>query len=271
MPISPASRRNVAFTGPRAPSSERKDVTYGINRQIDDIRADFNQQKTNACGTTALAIAMHRLGVNIPRQTIDRQVRNFNLYTSAGGIIDYARQKGFQANRYENGSFDQLKSDLAAGRQVIVLADVGGYDQDGLLKRGSDQDFNLHYMNVTDVGYDKNGQRYVTYWTWGREETVPYERFEQFWSILKIAGVNSDFNRSYLLVDKGNAAALRAPGKLPSSEEHRLMDGVSQAANGVGRTARGDLGGLRELGRGVVNTLRGAGEVALDRVRRWFR
>ena len=270
MPISPTTRR-VASQVRSTATTEPKNVTYGVNRRIDDVRADFNQGRTNACGTTALAVAFHHLGTNIPRQTIDRQVRNFNLYTSSGGIIDYARQKGFQANRYENGSYEQLKSDLAAGRQVIVLTDVGDYDQNGLLTRGDESDTTLHYMNVTNVGEDQNGQRYVTYWTWGTEQTVPYERFEQMWSDLKLKGMDSDWNRSYLLIDKGTAEPLRDPGKLASRQEDQISDGVSSAANGAARVGRGEvLGGLKEIGRGVVNTLKGAGSLLFERLGRLF-
>lgn len=87
----------------------------------------------------------------------------------------------------------------------------------------------------------------------------------------QVKGVDSDFNRSYVLVDKASAAPLPNPGKLQSAQESRLMDGVSQAVNGAAYVRDGNVwGGIKEMGRGVVNTLRGAGSVLAERFGRLF-
>lgn len=250
-------RTSAAAALPRTPSTDSeqpKQVEYGINRPIDTIRDDFDQGRSNACGTTALAIALHRLGKDIPRTKIDRAIRNFNLFTSMGGILDYARGQGFQAQQYNNGSFEQLQSDLAAGRQVIVLGDVGSRDAQQFLTRGKDSDFALHYMVVTDVGVDQNGQKYVTLWNWGNEETMPYDRFEKIWSNIEVANANTGWNRSYVLVDKKDAAPLRKSNASESRATDKIANGVTEVANGAADIGRKDFDD------GVVRIVKGVGQ-----------
>ena len=194
---------------------EGKKVTYGRGPRIDQERADFDQGRTNACGTTALAIALHKLGKDVPVAEIDKSIRNFNLFTSSEGIKRYAQGAGFQAERYDKGSFEQLQRDLGAGREVIVLTDVGGRDSKGYLQPGSGDDTGLHYMHVTEVGTDQNGQQYVTFNNWGHQETLPYTEFEKLWTDLHFKGLDTGYERHYLLVDKGDAerASRVEPGR----------------------------------------------------------
>lgn len=244
---------------PKPPSTQPKQVEYGINRPIDTLRDDFDQGRSNACGTTALAIALHRLGKDIARTKIDRSIRNFDLFTSMGGITSYARSQGFQAEQYNNGSFEQLQRDIGAGRQVIVLADVGSRDAQQFLTRGSDDDFQLHYMAVTDVGVDQNGQKYVTLWNWGNEETMPYEKFEQIWSNLEVKNQSTGWNRSYVLVDKATAPKLAPSNATESRATDKIANGVTEVANGAADIGRGGIGsGLERIVKGVGSTVSGA-------------
>jgi X-X-X-Leu-X-X-Gly heptad repeat protein len=242
---------------------EGKKVTYGRGPRIDQERADFNQGRTNACGTTALAIALHSLGKDVPVAEIDKSIRNFNLFTSSEGIQRYAQGAGFQAERYEEGNFEQLQRDLAAGREVIVLTDVGGRDAKGYLQRGPEDDTGLHYMHVTEVGTDQNGQQYVTFNNWGHQETLPYADFEKLWTDLHFMGAGTGYDRHYLLVDKADAEALPASNLDGDSRiADDLSDGVSQLATGAADLKRGDVwGGLSELRGGVKDLLTGAGRL----------
>lgn len=242
---------------------EGKKVTYGRGPRIDQERADFDQGRTNACGTTALAIALHKLGKDVPVAEIDKSIRNFNLFTSSEGIKRYAQGAGFQAERYDKGSFEQLQRDLGAGREVIVLTDVGGRDSKGYLQRGSGDDTGLHYMHVTEVGTDQNGQQYVTFNNWGHQETLPYSEFEKLWTDLHFKGVDTGYERHYLLVDKGDAEALPASNLDGESRiADDLSDGVSHLSNGAAALKRGDVwGGLTELGGGVKDLISGTGRL----------
>lgn len=265
-PVTPEARPQTQARPVDAFEPARPTPTYGVGRRIDTLRADFNQGDSNACGTTALAIALHRLGTDIPRVDIDKDIRNFNLFTSRQGILDYARQSGFQAQQYNQGNFAQLQKDIAAGRQVVVLTDVGGRDGNGSLQRGSEGDFNLHYMVLTEADVAADGTPFVRFWNWGREETLPYAEFEKLWKDIHVQGVDTGYDRPYILVDRGEAAPLRASNSKDTQVADSLTYGISEVSNGVAQLARGSvregggriLEGVAQVGKGAVRALGGA-------------
>ncbi len=257
---SPPTPRPIAPTSNGSTPPAPKHVDYGINRPIDTIRDDFDQGQSNACGTTALAIALHRLGKDIARTKIDKSIRNFDLFTSMHGITEYARGQGFQATQYNQGSFEQLQKDLGAGRQVIVLVDTSGHDAQELLVRGSNNDMALHYMAVTDVGVDDKGQKYVTFWNWGNEETMPYDRFEKIWSNLEVKNQKTGWDRSYVLVDKQDAAKLPPSNAQASRATDELAHGITEVANGAASIKDHSYGtGIKQIAKGAGEAVVGAG------------
>lgn len=234
--------------------------TYGRGPRIDGDRPDFNQGQTNACGTTALAIAFHRLGTEVPVAEIDRDIRNFDLFTSTLGIVEHAQGRGFQAERYNGGSFDQLQSDIAAGREVIVLTDVKGRDDRGWLQPGDSSDASLHYMVVTEANVAPDGTEYVTFWNYGREETLPYSEFEKLWGDLKMKDMSTGYDNPYILVDQGSASPLRPSDHSETAMADHVAHGVTEVASGAADIGRGDVlsGGGRILD-GLGHAAQGVG------------
>ncbi len=221
-------------------------------------RPDFAQGDTNACGTVALAIALHRLGMDVPVTDIDRAIRNFDLYTPVPAILDYARGQGLQAQVYNQGSFEGLQRDLAAGRQVLVLTDVGGYGANGDLQPGGKNDLATHWMVVT-AAFEQHGERYVSYMNpWGTKETLPYAQFEALWRDVHALNMPTGYDRTYVLIDRPGAQALPPSNAQSLTAINNATGGVSNVVNGFADLMRGDLlGGLGRMGRGVVETVTG--------------
>lgn len=242
-----------------------------ITDPADGGRPDFAQGNSNACGTTCLAIVLHRLGIEVPRTEIDKSIRNYNLFTPPTALVDYARGQGLRADVYNHGSFEQLQSDLAEGRQIMVMTDVGGYDQNLDLSPGSKKDFQTHWLVVTGA-YEKNGQKFVTYDNpWGTKETLPFEKFDALWKDVHVLGVPTGYDRSYVLIDRGSSKALRAPHAGDIAGVNELTGGISNAANGFAEMTHGNiLHGLGRMLSGVGNTVVGAARTAVQTVKNLF-
>jgi hypothetical protein len=233
-------------------------VQTGVIGRNPDIgnRPDFDQGNTNSCGTTALAEAFHNLGFEQTRQTIDDSIREFDVGTPMQSIVNYAQSQGFQAQEYNNGSFQQLQSDLAAGRQVIVQVDVSGYDKTGHLQPGSPNDFETHYMVVDKAFTGPDGKQYVTYENWGNIETLPYTDFEKLWGNIKEGGLSTGMNNPYILVAKGNAAPLPPSNASGYAAVDGVETGGADVINGVADLSKGRVGeGVGRIVGGVAGGL----------------
>ncbi|MBX5482823.1 MAG: C39 family peptidase [Myxococcaceae bacterium] len=258
-PRSSAALTRDTFESPRSTPSIHKLSIDGPNTDpATGGRADFDQGKTNACGTTSLAIALHRMGIEVPREEIDREIRNYDIFTPVTAIVDYARQHGLQANSYNEGSFAQLQRDLADGRQILVITDVGGYDQRRDLEPGSKNDLSNHWLVVTDA-YEKNGEQYVSYMNpWGTRETLPYSKFEKLWSDVHLLGFHVGYDRAYVLIDRANAAPLRPSTDAEIVPFNTAAGGVSNVVNGWAQVTRGEVwDGVVRMGRGARDTVIG--------------
>lgn len=268
--------RRAATVRSMVPQADRFEVTQRPSLSVEGTltdpaqggRPDFAQGSSNACGTTCLAIALHRLGIEIPRTQIDREIRNFNLFTPPTALAGYARGQGLQADVYNHGSFEQLQADLAAGRQILVLTDVGGYDQNRDLTRGSSADLDTHWLVVTGVSVE-NGQRLVHYDNpWGTKETLPWDRFEALWRDVHALGLPTGYDHAYLLVDRADAPALRPSDARDIAGVNEFTGGISDVGNGFAELTRGDVThGLLRLGRGLGDTLLGAARTAVATVK----
>ncbi|MBI5544828.1 MAG: C39 family peptidase [Deltaproteobacteria bacterium] len=227
-------------------------------------RADFDQGQTNSCGTTSLAICLERMGVRVPRTEIDSQIREVNIWTSMDDITQYAKGKGLQAAVYDKGSFEKLQNELANGRQIMVLTDVE-QAQDGKLSRGSEKDTGWHYMVATEA-FTSEGKQYVTYQNpWGVQQTVPFERFDQLWSNLKMFNAEVGFDRSYILLDQADSKKLPASNAFELAAPASIMHGVSNLANGVADLGKGRIAqGASRVAAGVVGSVTGLAANALS-------
>jgi hypothetical protein len=252
-PARPRPTASDAFEGTRPAASARLSAAYSPPPDVDITdpknggRPDF-KQKGSACGTTSLAIALHRMGIEVPVSAIDDQIREFDFGASDSDIINYCHDRGLQADLYNQGSFETLKGDLAAGRQIMVMTDVTRAP-DGKLDPGSPNDADTHYMVVTEA-FERDGKKYVTYDNpWGVQQTVPYERFEKIWSNLKYDGIPTGYDKAYILIDRGNAPKLRPSNAFDLEASRGLAWGAASVANGVGDLKKGRI--VRGLGRMV--------------------
>jgi hypothetical protein len=80
-----------------------------------------NQSGSQACGTASLSMIMDYLGRPTSFQQIDREVRRTDHGATPGPLIDYARTHGLNAEGYQNGSWEEMKSFIARGIPVQAL------------------------------------------------------------------------------------------------------------------------------------------------------
>src|SRR5882672_2098048 len=76
----------------------------------DSVMPPVDQGDTLACGTSSLAMIMNYLGVHVSRQDIDSEVRRVDQGAMPQPLIDYAREHGLEAEGYNHGSWDEIKS-----------------------------------------------------------------------------------------------------------------------------------------------------------------
>lgn len=104
----------------------------------------FYAQLENQCGPASLAAVLNYYGVEVTPDSIASEI----FSQSARGTLNldmliYARKKGLNAVQY-NGTFEDIKTNIDAGKPLIVLVDFGSffYSQN-------------HFMVVT--GYSDSG------------------------------------------------------------------------------------------------------------------
>ena len=110
-----------------------------------DTMPILNQGDTNGCGTTSLAMIMtHLTGKQFTRESIDADIRRFDVFTSPQHIVDYARDHGLESQGYNHGSAEELRSFIDRGIPVQLIVNAGGSSDVSDIGK-------LHYVAV--VGY----------------------------------------------------------------------------------------------------------------------
>lgn len=180
-----------------------------------------DQGRTNSCGTTSLAMLLSfwkgRPGA-YTHQTIDRQIRGFDLPTSPLNVVPYLRQQGFRAEAYNHASVDSLRRFLDQGVPVQVLYDPTG--------NGNDQF--LHYVNV--VGYQADAAGKPKSFTiadpaGGKLTTVSAATFTRRWDRLEVGGVGTGLNNVMIVALPKTGAVVGPDGKSRSVSDIRLPRG----------------------------------------------
>jgi len=220
----------------------------------------FDQGTANACGTTSLAMIMSYLGVPETKDQIDAEIRRWNTFTSPEDLVDFARSKGLEAEGYNNGSWEDVKSQIDQGHpvQCMIQAD---YDYgDGTAIHGQ------HYVAITGYGTDPTtGEEYVTFHDPNKgvgdpntptphDIKMPLSKFKEMWG-----GIGFGFKNYYV--------AYGPPGSnLPSGNDNGVegqlgaLDGVTNITNGLDRIGSPDsvgdfIHGLFEFPSGVAQTV----------------
>jgi hypothetical protein len=125
-----------------------------------DTMPFYDQGDSQACATTSLSMILKYLGVDIPPDQIDEAIRRTNNGTPLNDLIDFARDHGVEAQGYNNGSWEDVKSQIDQGHPVA--ADIKSGD-------------NTHVIVITGYYTDANGVEHVQYHdpNFGDENGVP--------------------------------------------------------------------------------------------------
>ncbi len=251
------SSNPAGFSSFAAPSSSLTQLPNVTNMP-------YYRQQGNSCGTTTLAEIMSYLGVPMTQADVDAVIRRMNTFTAPNDMIDFARSHGLEAEGYNNGTFDQIKSMIDAGCPVQAMVD--GNDSVSVSDAGSSGNFSvsgLHYIAITGYGTDPaTGEQYITYHDPNRsdgEQQMSVSDFEKMWGNVHYGGVATGFNNYFIAYGK--------PGSnLPPGNEdgiqgtQGLLDGITNVTNGLNRIYSPDsfgdfVHGLFELPSGIVQGL----------------
>lgn len=226
------------------------------------------QGPTNACGPVALWLALGQFGrATQTWEQLDAELRPWSLGTSPGVLIDGARARGLQAQLYNHGTFFDLERETQAGRAVLVMTDVGGFDvPNGDMQPGSRGDFESHWMRVTRAWEDSMHRRWVEYENpWGTREVLRFEQFEALWKDQRLGGVPTGYDCAYILIDRAKAKPLPTTTADDVQAVLAVSDGAQTVARGVDSLLQGEvLSGLGRLTAGVATTVCGVAGALLS-------
>jgi hypothetical protein len=188
------------------------------------------QGQGGASGTSTLADIMSHLGKPMTPNDIDRAIRRtpIDLAFAPEDMIQFARQNGLTAEGYNNGSWDEVKSMVDAGRPVQAMLNDG------------------NYMYITGHGTDPaTGQEYVTYLdpNLETEQRMPVSDFEKKWGPANDGLIHADgFNHYFIAY--GDAHADLPRGRDEGIEgEQSYKNGAANLANGLDRIVHPDSWG----------------------------
>jgi hypothetical protein len=173
-------------------------------------------------------------------------------------MIQFARDNGLEAEEYNNGTWDQVKAMIDAGRpvQAAISTDISS---SGNL--GGDA---LRYINITGYGMDPaTGEEYLTYHDplQGTEQRMSFSDFEKTWGA--VGGGYKNYFQAY-----GPPGSHLPPGtdSFYSNANSGLqgrqgaLNGVANILNGWDRWAGpgnqlpGFLHGVLQVGGGIPQT-----------------
>lgn len=142
---------------PRGATGEPEVVLAGV---------PFLPPEEDSCGPSSLAMLLLHHGIPAPVRDLVRETRTTGLRgTLATDLAAAARRRGLDAS-VESLSLDGLKAEIAAGRPVVLLVDLGGW----IVSRP-------HY--VLAYGYTEEG---VVAHSGSREGAlIPYAEFRRQW------------------------------------------------------------------------------------------
>jgi hypothetical protein len=212
----------------------------------------YDQGDTNGCGTTSLAMIMTYLGVTMTQADIDKVIRRMNTFSSPNDLIEFARDHGLEAEGYNNGTWEEVKSMIDKGYpvQALIQSDTSlGGSANG-----------QHYIAIT--GYETDpvtGEEFVIYHdpNLTSEQRVSVENFKKMWG-------DVGFGFENYFIAYGPEGADLPPGRNDGIEGVLgTLDGVTNITNGLNRLYSPDsfgsfIHGIPQFIGGIVQTI-GAG------------
>jgi hypothetical protein len=174
------SRTPVVNTIPLSTQSGSKVSGKKLNVYADGMVALsglpwFAQGNDRTCAQANIASVMNYWGVETTYPQVVKEMNPMNMPTDVVNVTNYLRGKGFVAQDYRKASLNYLKSQINAGRPVIVLVDFGSLASE-------------HYITVK--GYnDKTGDILYNDPVEGGNMLLDYASFEKMWQNKSLAGV----------------------------------------------------------------------------------
>jgi hypothetical protein len=220
------------------------------------------QGESNACGPIALWLALGQFGRATQQwEQLDADIRPWGLGSSPGVLAEAARERGLQAQVYNHGTFFDLERETQAGRGVLVMSDVGGYDvPGGTMRPGDGGDFGSHWMRVTRAWEDSMGRRWVEYENpWGAREVLRFEQFDSLWRDQRLGGIPTGYDRAFVLIDRLTSKPLPTTTADDVQALMATTDGAQTLARGLAALSSGKfVTGLCRLAGGGTTLFFGA-------------
>ncbi len=186
----------------------------------------LKQTEQRACGTTALAMILNFFGANTTPGDIDNEIRRMNVGVAPERIIDYARDQGYNAEQYNNGSWEELKGFLDRGIPCMCQIDPDSPDN-----------FNTHYVDVVGYRTNEKGEEIVIVQD-PSKNTGPTEMtkddFMKKWGNLNIENVENGYNNFFIAI--APAGTTLPPSRVDENAAASALDtGKSDLTNGLDR------------------------------------
>ncbi len=235
------------------------------------------QGNTNGCGSTSLAMVLNYYGIDVSRQDIDNSIRRVDnsIGATPEDELQYARDHGLDAEEYNNGTWDEVKSMIDQG--YPVMASVTGQNipeiPSGNLPDGR------HQIVITGYETAADGTQYVlfhdpNYGSAGAEKKISLADFEKAWGqedfgvknfFMVFAPGGSNLPPSRMDGAQGAMAALNGAANVCNGWDRifspdnfgSFVHGIPEFFGGLVQTAGGGVGALLQLGaeklRGLVD------------------
>ena len=217
----------------------------------------FDQGNTNGCGSTSLAMILNYYGISVSREDVDKEIRRADnsIGATPEDELQFARDHGLEAEEYNNGSWEEVKSMIDKG--YPVMASVTGQNiaelPDGNLPDGR------HQIAIT--GYEKgaDGKEYVLFHDpnfggTNQEKKISVDDFKKAWG-------KEDFGvKNFFMVFAPKGSDLPASRMDGAQGAMGTLNGLANISNGFDRIFSPDdfgcfLHGIPEFFGGLVQTV----------------
>jgi len=110
----------LAACAASTPSVTKPEAAAGLPRRcVLDAVPQYYQSGPN-CGPVSMHMVLAYYGVKLPREKIEKDIRTSTKGTSLISLLEYPRTLGFKTEDKEKATINEVVSNIAKGRPVIV-------------------------------------------------------------------------------------------------------------------------------------------------------